>query len=273
MKKKWAIAIIFLIIIAVVLTVVFIFLFREKDTRALALRLNEATQEGYLADDKEEYQTISLYFDSVIDALANENRDAEKSEAQNYDKAYEAFLVAGDFFNRQMIFTDYTNVYKDNRNAIERAFNRAQSAADELVVYINENRELTGDNYYWQANTWANCRENIKTIFDNTTDAFERLILVYNASVSSIFMNNSFSTLVFEGFNSLTADLETNLTENETSGQALLTFVNAYFSDDELILDYQYNQNLKDRVSDISQNGEASSFYSAFLQGQILEGI
>ena len=139
MKRKWFFTILILAVVAVVLTIVFINLFREKDTKQLSEKVNSVTTAGYLSEDSEEYAIINAYFDDVYLKLTT---GEEKAEVKNYQDTYKAYVLAGKFFNSQLVFSEYTETYKNNRKIIEKSFENAQEATNSFKQYIIDNKEV-----------------------------------------------------------------------------------------------------------------------------------
>ena len=53
----------------------------------------------------------------------------EKNEIRNYAKAYQAYEIIAEFYNRQMVFAKFNETYKNNRKAVARSLQNAQSKA------------------------------------------------------------------------------------------------------------------------------------------------
>lgn len=267
---KWTIGILVLVAVAIVLTIVFINLFKDRETTELATKVNEVAEEGYLAENSDEYLVISDYLSKVMTYFED---GADKKQIQNYKDSYSAFAIAIDFFNKEMLFTEYTDEYKDNLRDIKSSFDDAQKAAEELKDYVNETKNLVGESQFWNTNTWQTSEGYVKTIFEESRSALTKLCIVYEASVTSELMNNDFTDIMFDGFTDLTNQVVADLTENSTKGNALLQFVSTYFSEEneEYILGYAYNDMLQARVKDIKEKGLESALYSGFLAGE-LEG-
>ncbi len=270
MRRKWVFGILILVIVGIILAIVFINLFKDRDTKALAEELNDVATEGYMSEQSDEYLTIDAYLENVQTYFDD---SAEKKEIKNYQDAYSAFVIAIDLFNKQMIFTEYTDEYNDNFKAIQKDLKTAQEAAEELKGYVNQTKEVVGSSPFWNVNTWQTSRDYMKTIFDCSKDALYRLGNVYQASVTSKLMNNDFTDIIFDGFTNLCNQVAASLTENGSKGEELKTFVEAYYSEvnEEYILGYNYNLVLQANVKDIKEKGIESGLYTEFLTGQ-LEG-
>ncbi len=275
MKKRWFIFVIILVIIAVILTIVFINLFREKDTTALAENVNDVTQNGYLSEENEANQAIDAYL-AQVSGLGS--LEADRTTIENYADAYAAFEVIGDFFSRQIVFTENTSVYRENRGRIRNAFQRAQNAVDDFAEYLSQNMDVVGSDEDWMTITWANCKGYMQDIISNTTDAVTRLALVYQDCVTSKVMNNAMSDIIFAEIEKWTSQLISEETVSTAGlGQQLLTFVNAYLTIDgeNVILQFQYDNNIKSQAENINELGEESTFYSQFVAGliEVTEGV
>lgn len=268
MRKKWFFGILILVIVAVVLTIVFINLFKDKDTKALTEKINDVAENGYLADDSDEYLKINEYLSKMNGLFAD---GTEKNEVQNHKNAYKSFAVAIKFFNKEILFSSFTDVYNNNLKEITNNLNVAQENADKLKDYINETSSITGDSVYWNQNTWQTSRDYMKNIFDNTREAFSRLGKVYSASVNSVFVNNKYTDIILDGFNTLSNQVASKLSEDATAGTNLYDFTNAYYTDsnEATILGYVYNETLQSTVEDISEKGTESAYYNDFLAGSI----
>ncbi|MGN1201610.1 MAG: hypothetical protein ACI4R8_05110 [Candidatus Caccovivens sp.] len=268
MKRKWFFTILILAVVAVVLTIVFINLFREKDTKQLSEKVNSVTTAGYLSEDSEEYAIINAYFDDVYLKLTT---GEEKAEVKNYQDTYKAYVLAGKFFNSQLVFSEYTETYKNNRKIIEKSFENAQEATNSFKQYIIDNKEVVGDSDYWTANTWANCKGFASTMFLETVDAFNLLQLVYQASVPSKLMKNDLTGLVFDTMTEFSEQTKENLNSDEGCGLKLYNLVYIYLTGngEKLILNFNYNYNSQTKVANIKENGKESVYYQDFLEGRI----
>lgn len=269
MKRKGFIIVLILAIVAVVLTIVFINLFKERDTQKLSKNVNNYVSTGYLSDESEEYLTINDYLSNVYNKITSMN---EKAEVKNYQDSYRAYVVYGEFVNRQLVFSEYTETYKNERKRIETDLGRGQSVAKKLTSYIIENKDLTGGSDYWEANTWANCKGYMSDLFKYTSDAFNRLGDVYTASVTSPMMNNDLTTLIFKTAEDMSNKISENLNQDSSCGETLYNFVNTYLTKDRenVILNFNYNSVQQENVKKINEQSEGwESVYNAFLQGNI----
>lgn len=268
MKKKWFLGILIVAIIAVILTIVFINLFGEKDTKELSQEVHSYIENGYLSQENEDYEKIIEYLDAVYPKLST---STERSEVLNYKNAYQAYAVAGEFFDRQMVFTEFTDVYKNNRKKIENNLNNAQEKAQNLAKTIKENENLTNGSEYWEANTWANYKGEMREIISSTTTAINLLGEVYISSVPSKIMNNDLTKLIFDVVKEYSIEILEKTTQDEMLGQKLNEFVNYYLTKEGevKILNFLYNSTSQDKVADIVEKGKESEFYSDLLEGRI----
>ena len=102
MKRRGFSIILILVIIAAVLAVVFVALFKEKNTKALAESVNSyvGSENGYLNEKSESYKTIDKYLSEISTKLTTTE---EKNETKNYQMSYRTFVVAGEFFDREIV--------------------------------------------------------------------------------------------------------------------------------------------------------------------------
>lgn len=271
MKRRGFLVILVLVIIAVVLTGVFITLFKEKDTKALAESVNSyvGSENGYLNSKNESYKTIDGYLSDISTKLASTE---EKNETKNYQISYRTFVIAGEFFNREIVYTDFTKVYKDNRKKIQDNFSKGQKCANQLAKFIKDNEKITGESSYWQANTWTNCKDYMKDLFNYTMNAFTRLGDVYEASVTSKILNNDLTSLIFDTFDELAEKTKTDLRTDSACGTSLYNFTNNYMSKDKesIILGFNYNATAKENVKTIREKTTGwEEKYASFLAGNI----
>ena len=281
MKKRWFILILVLVVIAVVLAIVFVNLFREKNTSALADSVNSVTQSGYLSKENKSNQEIDEYLNSMLKLSENipedylstllktEDLQAEKNLIKNYANAYAAFEVVGEFFNREIVFTKYTNVYKSQKKKIQKNFSNAQSAVDALSKYFNEQNVKIGNADEWLARTWDDCKSNLVNLFNYTSEAFSGLTEVYKSCVNSVVLNNGLSDIILDEVGKMTVGV---LEGKVDFGEKLLNFVNAYLTreGEKLILDYSYVAGIQLIVKDIKEKGEDSSYYANFVAGNLV---
>lgn len=271
MKRRGFLIILILVIIAAVLTVVFINLFKEKDTKALAESLNSyvGSENGYLNSENKNYKTIDEYLSGVSTKLTSAE---EKNETKNYQMSYRTFVVAGEFFNREMVYTEFTNVYKDNRKNIQENLSKGQECASQLAKFINENKAITAGSAYWEANTWTNCKDYMKNLFNYTMNAFTSLDNVYEASVPSKILNNELTSLIFETFDELAEKTITDLRADSDCGTSLYNFANNYMSKNKesIILRFNYNATAQENVKIIREKSSGwETKYNSFLAGNI----
>ena len=269
MRKKWFFGILILVVVAIILTIVFINLFKEKDTKALSEKINDVAENSYLTEDSEENKKINEYLTKMAMIFQD---GKERTEIKNYKNAINSFSVAIKFFNRELLFSSVSNEYNNHVKSITQNFENAQEDAKKLKNYINETNAPIGNSAYWAQNTWQTSQKFVKSIFDNTREAMSKLGKVYRASVNSKFVNNEYTDIIFDGFDTLSNQVASKISEDATVGTNLLVFTNAYYGDsnEEVILGYAYNDILQNSVKDIVENGVDSLYYSAFLSGIIL---
>ena len=140
--KKGIIITIILVVIAVVLAIVFINLFRERDTVEMANRVISAVYDGYLDDAEEEgeYETINEYLDNLI-AKESELTQEQRNEVRNFKNVYVTYALIADFYSKQIIFTEYNDVYKEYKSYVMDGLNNSSNSANNMVNYILENSE------------------------------------------------------------------------------------------------------------------------------------
>lgn len=264
MKRKGLWIFVILALIAVVLAIVFINLFSDKDTKALAQEVNKVATEGYLFEESEEYKEINQYLATVYATLEEE----EKNEVLNSQNILKASSLMIDFYNRQILYSKFTEEYKVERKQIEKDFSQAQTKAQEFVVYIQENK--SEGSAWWLANTWVEGKKYMQDIVSNTKSAFERLEKVYVASVDSKIMNNDFTSIIFEATSKLLTETQENLAKSGY-GIKLYNFISIYYTlnGEKMIINYNYNASMQNEVSDIKELGEESLFYDNLLDGSI----
>lgn len=265
---KWFVALIILAVIAVVLTIVFINLFREKDTKQLAQSVHETVEKGYLNEENAQYKNIYSYLNNLETALSTVE---EKNEVKNFKDSFSAYVVVGQFFDRQIVFSQYTETYKNNRKKIQKNFAKGQESANKLEQFILNNKEIVSGSDYWQANSWVNCKGDMRDLIVYTTNAFNLLADVYQASVDSKLMNNGLTDLVFDTFEKMSAQMIEKTSESNEFGVELNKLIGNYLTKngEKTILNFNYSSNAMQKVADIKENGENSAYYGDFLQGRI----
>ena len=271
MKRKGLIIVAILAIVAVVLTVVFITLFRKKDTNELAANINEvvALKSGYLNDQNESNNVIDDYLNVVVSKVQT---PGEINEIKNYAKAYQAYEIIGAFYNRQMPFAVFNATYKNNRKAVARSLSNAQDKADNIAQYLNNIKGAVGNSDYWQANTWADCKEDFRAMFASTAKAFNTLGLIYQDCVKSYFANNEMSDAVVYAIEFESTTLIESATQQQVYGANLLAIANSYLtvSTETRIYNYEYaSSSFKDKIKDILENGNSSANYTSLVMGSI----
>lgn len=273
MKKKGIIIVVILAVIAIVLAVVFIMLFKDKDTTDLSKDLNQSVTQGYLAEEKEEYQKVYAY---LVDFSGVAGTDNEAYvEATNFYKAYEACANIAEFFNNELPYMEYTKTYKTSRKDIKNNLESAQESAENLIEKIEKYSEATGGSELWQRVVWNNCKEYVEDIIYDTMSALELLAEVYNDSVESDLLNNDLTDVLFMGMRYLNKSFRKNVSvSNENVGDKLLTFSQNAFSPDNVeqaIISYSYSSEAnKNKMKDILDKGSESGYWPDVLSGNIL---
>ena len=289
MKKKWFILILILVIVAVVLTIVFINLFKERDTKALSEKLIQVTETGYLSrtieDEKQGSEENILIHDYLLHlkTLSGEFSDTpeidqkEISKITNFEDALSAYEVVVEFFAREMIFAEATEIYTNNHKEIERLFDSAQKKADELEQYIKNLRNSTEGNEYWTARSWSDCYKNVTNMVNDTAKAVTKLSQIYQKSVPAVVdgkgcSNNALSDVIFAEMNNMLKNITSKANENAGYGDQLFDFVSAYLSkeNESIILEYVFSDDLQEKARDLKENGSESKFYESFIAGQLI---
>ena len=271
MKKGIIITVIFLVI-AVVLTIVFINLFKERDTRDLSNQVVDAVQEGYLNDDAEDtestYNIINNYLNSVV---SSEGITAsEVNEIKNVRKLYETYALVADFYSKELVFSDYNDTYKRNKNDAKNGLSKASDKAQEMVNYIQENAEKVGESTNWKARTWIDLRDIAFTFVDANNRAFTSLQVIFEASVTSSLSNNEFSNLVLTAINDNFGKARNEISELANFTDNAYIMANSYLTNDYLrIMGYVYNTDLKEKVKYINENGTENEYYNSLLTGKL----
>lgn len=267
--KKGIIITIILVVIAVILAIVFVNLFKERDTVELSNKVVEVSQEGYLdtSDEEGNYQIVMDYLDSV---LTNEDlSEAYRFEMENFKNVYETYTVLGEFYSKQIIYTDYNDVYKNNKKDVMNGFDNSSSNIQSMVSFINENFSTVEDSHYWASRTWENVRSSAINVVKESNRAFVALQKIYEGCVTSRLANNDFSTLVLSSINTHLEEAATNFSTSTDSVFVAKTMTNAYLSGDyEKIMNYNYDEELQNKVKDIIEN-EESEFLAELENGTI----
>lgn len=271
MKRKWFIIVAILAVVAVVLTVVFITLFRNKNTNELAANINEAValKSGYLNEENESNTVIDDYLSVVATKVPTAG---ELNEIRNYAKAYQAYEIIGQYYNRQMVFAKFNSTYKNNRKAVARSLANAQAKADSIAKYLNDIKAAVGSSDYWQANTWADCKEDFRDMFASTTKAFNTLALIYEDCVESYFANNEMYEAIAYAIENESTTMLTDATNQQVYGTNLLNIASAYLTTntEARIYNYEYTAaSFKDKIEDILENGKNSTNYASLVAGSI----
>ena len=267
MKRKGLLAFIVIAIIAVVLAIVFINLFSDKDTKALAQEINRVATTSYLNEESSEFKEIDEYLTVVSGALDSK----EKNEVLNYQNMLKSTAIMIDFYNRQILFSEFSEAYKVERKKIEKEFKKAQEVAEEFCAYIVKNKTDAYGSDWWTANTWVEGKKFMQEITTNANSAFERLQSVFVEGVDSKIINNDLTQLVFNETTKMFSEVNESLSENDLKSTALLNFVEIYYSlnGEKILIAYNYSESMQNEVSDINENGEDSLFYNNLLDGSI----
>lgn len=273
-KRKTFFWIIILVVIAAVLAVVFVSLFSTPSTKNLAISLNDKVTTGYLSDKNKsekdicEYNDIEEYLVNIETVLANEE---SKNEARNIRIAYQAFRVQGEFFNRQIVFSSFSEKFKENKPKIEKLLNEAQKCADDAENYIEKNRTLTSGSDYWTAQTWAGVRDNLVEMTTKTVEMFKLMSEVYSASVGSKIMNNDLTDIIFRYSNETSANMAENLAKDNSLGEKLLKFVNRYLTieNEVKILEFCYDYDAPSKIASIIEGWGSDQLFKNFVGGVV----
>lgn len=276
MRKKWFIVILFLVIIAVVMAIIFINLFKERDTKRLSTNINNVLNGGYLDSNGEIYTTIEEYLNNILPMLKAEDQAQDKETNQdivieNYQEMYDSYIVFAQFVNREFVFSQYNETYQVQSNKIIKSLSNAQNSAENMVNYINENKDLVADSSFWTVNTWATCKVYMDELINNTYNAYVGLVDVFQASVPSKLVNNELTSLIFSTAQALQEDILE--TPTILLGETLKTLINAYLTKDNewKILEYLYDETAQQNVQTIlnDQDDEKNTVYNNFLVGEI----
>ena len=276
MRKKWFIVILFLVIIAVVMAIIFINLFKERDTKRLSTNINNVLNGGYLDSNGEIYTTIEEYLNNILPMLKAEDQTQDKETNQdivieNYQEMYDSYIVFAQFVNREFVFSQYNETYQVQSNKIIKSLSNAQNSAENMVNYINENKDLVADSSFWTVNTWATCKVYMDELINNTYNAYVGLVDVFQASVPSKLVNNELTSLIFSTAQALQEDILE--TPTILLGETLKTLINAYLTKDNewKILEYLYDETAQQNVQTIlnDQDDEKNTVYNNFLVGEI----
>lgn len=268
MKKKWIIITIILLIIAVVLTIVFINLFSERDTEDLSNAVKTNVQTGYLDSDGDTYLKIDEYFDVMLSQASLTKSD--ENEILNAKKLYETYIIIGEFYNKQILFSSYNDVYAEYRNQAIDNLNSANSKASEIVAYLDANSELVDGSDYWQARTWDDVEPMVKDFLNYNNLAFSALQPIFVSSVDSKVVSNDFSALILSTINFYLNEANENWGSNPTSVNTAFTMANSYLTNHyNQIMAYRYSPTLQSDVEDILEKGESSQNYGKFINGTL----
>lgn len=279
--RKWFIAIVILLIIAAVLTVVFINLFREKDTKETINTVHHYVQEGYLNAESHENEITKQYLEQIktLPSTVENITDEARNLASNAIVALDAFEIYGGFFDREIIYTKYTEVYRSNRKAVADNFSDAQRYINALTSYLDyedrfKNILESPDiqvKQSWLARSWADCNQYVSSITTCTANAMTKLGTIYTASVTSPLMNNKLTKAIFFATKNVTDKLKDNLKTKDYT-QTYKKVADAYLEKSKvsLILGVQYNEVLQAKLDKIlGENGQTTDEYQQLLAGTL----
>ena len=268
MKKKWIIITIILLIIAVVLTIVFINLFSERDTEDLSNAVKTNVQTGYLDGDGDTYLKIDEYFDVMLSQASLTTSD--ENEISNAQRLYETYILIGEFYNKQILFSSYNDVYAEYRNQAIDNLNSANSKASEIVSYLDANSELVSGSDYWQARTWDDVEPMMKEFLNFNNSAFSALQPIFVSCVDSKVVSNDFSALILSTINFYLNEANENWSSNTKSVNTASNMAEDYLTNHcNQIMSYRYSTQLQSKVEDILENGESSQNYGNFINGTL----
>lgn len=250
-----------------VLTIVFINLFSERDTEDLSNSVKSNVQTGYLKSDGEAHLKIDEYFDVMLSQSLTTEDENKITNAQNL---YETYIIIGEFYNKQILFSSYNDVYRDNRNEAIDNLNSANSKANEIVSYLDANSELVSGSDYWQIRTWDDVEVMMKDFINYNNLAFSALQPIFTSCVDSKVVSNDFSSLILSTINYYLNDANENWATATTSDETAFTMSNAYLTGNyEDIMSYRYSLVRQTRVEDILSLGENSSYYRLLINGTL----
>lgn len=264
-RRNGFLIILFIAIVAVVLTIVFVNLFKDRSTTDLSQDVNTVIEEGYLNDEGETYTQIQDYLSMMKTKLeSNEETKSYAIEAANYISLYKSTSKFAKFANKNLAFSSYNNVFKANKKAIKKGIAGANASANILASKIEADKELYSGSDFWTIETWKTYSNELKSVMNQTFNTFDKLIIVYKASVDSSIYNNDFIEIVFDRTQYLLKDVEENVGQDKTSGQKLESFVNSYLNT-QYFEDYIYDEHLQIAVDHLKREKEESGFWQYFV--------
>lgn len=264
-RRNGFLIILFIAIVAVVLTIVFVNLFKDRSTTDLSQDVNTVIEEGYLNDEGETYTQIQDYLSMMETKLdSNEETKSYAIEAANYISLYKSTSKFAKFANKNLAFSSYNNVFKANKKAIKKGIAGANASANSLASKIEADKELYSGSDFWTIETWKTYSNELKSVMNQTFNTFDKLIVVYKASVDSSIYNNDFIEIVFDRTQYLLKDVEANVGQDKISGQKLESFVNSYLNT-QYFEDYIYNEHLQVAVDHLKREKEESGFWQYFV--------
>ncbi len=253
--KRGIIITIILVIIAVILAIVFINLFKERNTTEVANRVISVAEEGYLAEDNEDYKIIIEHLSSLSSNSRLETGD--KNEVENFLNTLKSYSVIVSFYSKQIIYTDYNDIYSSNANSVLNNFNDAEEEAENLAKFIQENSAVWGDSEQANARAWSDISTYAVNIITATNNALTGLANIYAGCLGSKIANNDFANLVLSTINTkLSSVLENFGTSSDDSSIVYTMAVNYLDENYEDIMTYYSNVELQERVNSIIEGEE-----------------
>lgn len=263
-KKKIAFWIILgLVVVGVVLSILFVTLFGNKTTKSLAENINRyTTGEGYLNSLSERNKKINKYLNDTVGLYTGE----EAFEVSNYKATYNTYIIVANFFEKEIAFMEYNNTYKSKKGEVENNLSGAQNALDKMIEIIDQNQNLISGNPNLEKIVWNDNKDLVKEFVEKTVNAFNVLSDIYTDCVKSMILNNDYSKADFIGLKNLSENILKNTKENGV-GQKLATFVSDKFGEEgeNKIIEYAFNANNNDKISDVVKNGNKSVYYDNFV--------
>ncbi len=269
MKKKVVWVVIALVLVGAALGYVFFSLFAGRNTAELAQFVANVTDTGYLSAKN----TANTEMDAYLKDMATKTELAsEKDKIEDYQTFFEAAETVGQFFRRQIVFTQYTKTYRDNRKKVQDNFSSAGKLATQLQTFINDTMEGAGSSHYWQASTWNERCGDVQKMMNQTADALYYLCEIYQTCVVSKLLNNDFAKVLFMAVQDALKDVKS--ADKTTGGAQLNKLAQSYMSveGEKKIIRYNYNDTLKakiEKIISLGENGKTSQEYQQFLSGTL----
>lgn len=286
MKKKWLIIALILIVISVVLAIVFLNLFKDKNTEKVVSDIHSVATTGYLSgtnDDAENFESYLQDIKDLSEKLLKEEKklsDKEKEELQqmfnitkNYKSAFEAYKFAIKYFDKQLVFTTYTDTYKANQKEIRDSLKDVSKTVKSISNdYGVDNSETL--NIDWLKRTWSDWKDGVQNVINKTGDVYKRLFDVYESCLNSQIMNNNLINFVFSYLEEK-IDILIATPNAENIGAVIESICTKYFSQqgEKIIIKYNFDISLQEKVADVVENEEKSDYWNDFLNGFSREGV